>query len=115
MSAMEQNKGKFVLIVVLLIAAGAVYWFTSSNRATLPRTLTYVDVTTGKVYSLPRGETRIPPVENPETGERTLVPCYRTDDGQLFVAGRMYSLIRNELKGVNQVVDPETLEVRAAP
>lgn len=114
MSAVSENKGKIGLVVVLLLVAGAVYWFTAPSRPKLSNTILYVDVSTGKLYDLPRGTTRVPPVANPDTGTATMLPCYRDESGQVFVSRHMRTVLK-DLGELNQFVDSETLQVKSNP
>lgn len=108
----RKNGLKIGLIAVLLTAAGffAVRGLRSDplNR---PDTLTFVCVTTGKVYRFPRdGKARPVPAENPDTHTMTLVPCMERDGG-VFVSSRYRGTLQ-ELKDANQAVDVSTLQVR---
>ncbi|MEP0845838.1 MAG: hypothetical protein HRF50_03335 [Phycisphaerae bacterium] len=114
MSAVSENKGKIGLVVVLLLVAGGVYWFTAPSRPKLSDTILFVDATTGKMLELDRKALGTLPATNPETGEPTLVPCYRTEDGKVFVSSRKRSVVQ-QLGEKNQVIDLETLEVRVQP
>ncbi len=111
MSAWAANKGKLGLAVAALVIAAGVYWYTRPTRATLSSSIAFVDVSTGKVYDLPRGTVRVPPVENPDTGEATLLPCYVGDDGNWYVADRHRSLVK-QMGDVNKTVDVKTLQVQ---
>ena len=74
-----------------------------------------VCVATGETFWLKRAP-RIPPVENPNTGQKTLLPCYKKQDGKLYVDSRYRGLIKQfEKDEVSQYVDPRTLLVRESP
>ena len=115
MEFVKKNAGKLGLVVVLLGAAIALYFFSAgrSVESQIGDTLTYVCIETGETFAFARGKTRVPPLENPKTGRRTLLACYERD-GKLFVRGRGRALIA-ELGELNRLVDTETLQVNLPP
>jgi hypothetical protein len=115
MEFLKENAGKLGLVVVLLGVTIGLYFFSvgRSVESRIGDTLTYVCVETGETFTFPRGKVRIPPVENPKTGRRTLLACYERD-GKLFVRGRERALL-GELGVLNKVVDTETLQVTLPP
>jgi len=115
MPTLKANAGKIALIVVLLLAAGTVFLLWGRGHSPRSGKVQMVCVATGKTFWLERAP-RIPPVANPETGQKTLLPCYQKADGKLYVDARYRGLIRQlQADGVNQFVDPDTLLVRAEP
>lgn len=115
METLKANAGKLTVVVVLLAAALGYYliWGGRSVKDQIGTTLTYVCAETGETFKFSRGKTRLPPLENPKTGRRTLVACYERD-GQLYISGRDRALVR-ELGELNKLIDLKTLQVRASP
>lgn len=115
MESLKANAGKLSLVAVLLVAAIVFLFFRSSRSVEnqIGDTLIYVCIETGEIFTFPRGSTRVPPLENPKTGRRTLIAGYKRD-GKLFVRSRSRALIK-ELAELNKVVDIETLQVRMSP
>jgi hypothetical protein len=115
MEFLKQNAGKLGLIAVLLVAAIAVFTLGGDGGPARSSTVQFVCVATGEIFWLER-KPRTLPVENPNTGQKTLVPCHESEDGTLSVSRRNHGLIGQlDKDGVNQHVDPETLVVRPAP
>jgi hypothetical protein len=115
MGFLKANAGKLGLAAVLLVAAIGLYffWVGRSVESRIGDTLTYVCVETGETFTFPRAKARIPPLENPKTGRRTLLACYERD-GKLFVRSRERALL-GQLGTLNKVVDTETLQVTLPP
>ncbi len=111
----ERNRGKLsvLLAAVALIAVGVVVYGQLRGARVVPNTVKLVCVATGKVYSFNRDQvSTVLPARNPDTGERTLLPCYE-ENGVLHVAPR-YSYALTELGDKNRYVDTETLVVQSA-
>lgn len=107
---------KISVVVVLLAAAGGLYFSRSGGKPAMPDTLTYVCVETGKIYNLDRGVARVTPATNPDTGRDTLMPCYRGEDGNYYVRKRSSeSLGALTAANLNHHVDPKSLRVNEAP
>jgi hypothetical protein len=70
-------------------------------------------VATGATFEIDRKDVNVLPMPNPDTGEMTLVPCVRREDG-LYVDSHYRTLIE-DFGDVNQYVDGATLAVKAAP
>jgi|GEM_PF-2784800 len=99
----------FAVALVLFIVRGGDEGKARTDKAQ------FICVSTGKIYWLKR-KARTFPVENPDTGQLTLIPCYESEDGVLKVAHRRgYVLDQLDKEGLNQYVDTETLVVRVAP
>ena len=113
----EKHKSKLIVVAVCLIAAVGLYVIRSGGQKQVrPDKLPFVCVETGKIYWIKRRGTMIPPVENPETKHRTLLPARKAQDGHWEVVRRY----RNHLKpltdqGLNKAVDAETGRVRNTP
>jgi len=115
MGFLKANAGKLGLVAVLLVAAIAFLAFGGGGKPSRSGKSQFVCVATGEIFWLER-KPRIPPAENPDTGQRTLVPCHENEDGTVSVSSRVRSVVKQlDDEGVNQYVDPETLVVRAAP
>lgn len=72
-----------------------------------------VCIATGETYWMSRDELVQLPAQNPDTGQRTLLPCVERD-GELYVSSRYGDALRSgSIKELNQYVDTETLRVRA--
>lgn len=116
MEFLKQNAGKLGVVTVLLIAAIAFFSF-GGGGGTPSRSgkIQFVCVATGETFWLER-KPRAFPAENPDTGQKTLLPCSEGEDGTISVSRRLRSEIeRLEKDGVNKYIDPKTLTVRAAP
>ena len=115
MEFLKANAGKLSLVAVLLLVAIAFFGFGAGGGPSRSGKVQFVCVATGEIFWLER-KPRTLPVENPETGQKTLVPCYENEDGGISVSRRNYGLIGQlDKDGVNQCVDPKTLIVRPAP
>ncbi|MCB9849106.1 MAG: hypothetical protein H6817_00205 [Phycisphaerales bacterium] len=101
--------------VIGLIVAVIIAWPFLRGAPGPETEFTMVCVATGEVFTLDVDEVGMVPARNPKTGERTLVPCVRDDDGTLHVAERYAGALTGELAEVNRVVDVDTLRVRSGP
>ncbi|MBU0641179.1 MAG: hypothetical protein KKB50_20155 [Planctomycetes bacterium] len=107
----ERKKEIAVGVVVVLALVFLVYRLRGNSP--LPSSANFVCVATGKMFSIDRDDIRQVPLTNPDSGERTLVPCYERD-GKLYVRSHYRGAVQR-LSDVNQYVDPESLEVRTSP
>jgi hypothetical protein len=107
------NKSKIWLSVVLLLAAGALFYYQFRGSGGLDDEVNFICVATGKMYWVDREEAPTIPVKNPKTGDKTLLPCY-LKDGVLHVSPR-YRDDLMKLGEKNQYVDTDTLAGRTAP
>jgi len=113
MEFLKANAGKLSLVAVLVLAAVGFYFLLGSRAPSRAGKVQFVCVATGKTFWFERGKSKILPLVNPKSGEKTLVPCHKSDDGKLYVSSRCRSLVwRLKEDGINQYVDPETLLVR---
>lgn len=112
-SLVRANLGKITAIVLLLGAAGAVYYFNGSSKEVLPDSLNMVCAASGKTFHMARSKVRQLPMINPDTGQATLLP-FVENGGKRLVSDRYRPLLR-EMKEANKFIDINTLEVRAAP
>lgn len=112
---MNKNAGKLILVGALVVVAGAIYYFQGSSEPKLDDRIQYVDVSTGEMFWFDRGPTRLPR-ENPKTGQKTLMPCFKQEDGTIAVGSRHRETMEQlDKDGINKYVDPKTLVVRVEP
>ena len=112
-SVFASDKVKLSFAVVLLIGAGILVVWHFSRSGPISKDVNFVCVETGKTYSLTREQAALLPAENPQTHERTLLPCVKRD-GVLYVSARYRDSLL-QLGERNKYVDTETLAVRTAP
>lgn len=99
--------GGLLLIVVILFVRSL---FGGPNLP-VADSVRMVCVQSGKVFTIDREDINMFPMTNPKTGNRTLVPI--TDrNGHEYVPKRFAELITDQLKDVNEYIDPKTLEVK---
>ena len=72
-----------------------------------------VCVATGRTYTIDRDDINTLPVKNPDTGERSLVPCVKRE-GRLYADAHYRGLLQ-AFGEVNQHVDEDTMVVRMGP
>jgi hypothetical protein len=115
MQFLKANAGKLSIAVVLLGGAIVLFVLQAGGEPSRSGKVQFVCVATGEMFWLER-QPRVLPAENPETGQRTLVPCGPADDGSTHVSRRDRGLIEQfERDGVNKYVDSKTLVVRESP
>ena len=115
MEFVKKNAGKLGLVAVLLIAAIVFLTFGGGGRPSRSGKSQFVCVATGEIFWLER-KPRTFPVENPDTAQKTLVPCHENEDGTISVSRRQRSVVEQlDKDGLNQRVDLKALIVRAAP
>lgn len=116
MEFLKANAGKLGLVAALLVAAIGVYLLAGSRGPSRKGKVQFVCVASGETFWVARGKSKILPLANPKSGAKTLLPCHKSDDGELYVSSRCRSLVK-QLKedGINQYVDPQTLLVRQSP
>ncbi len=115
MESLKANAGKLSLVAVLLVAAIVFLFFRASSEPSRSGKSQFVCVATGELFWLKR-KPRIPPVANPKTSEKTLLPCHENEDGSISVSSRVRSVVEQlDKDGINKCVDPKTLVVRASP
>lgn len=106
-----RSKGLKIGIALVLMAVAVGIWYWNRPQRQFPSEWTFVCVATGKVFSIPNeGRVREFPLENPETRERTLLPCSKHEDGSYYISSRWRDAVR-QLGDANKTVDPETLKV----
>lgn len=116
MEFLKSKAGKVAIAVALLVVA-IVLLALRGGSGEPPRAdkSEFVCVATGKTFWLDR-ETRFFPFENPDTGEKTLLPCHEGEDGGLYVSAGCRDLVKQlDRDGINKYVDPQTLRVRTEP
>lgn len=107
------QKAKLVLAVVILVVAAAYAVYQLTRPGVISNKVELVCVATGEVYAMSRDELIMIPAKNPDTNQRTLLPCHEKD-GKLYVNER-YRAALERLGDQNHYVDPETLAVRTSP
>jgi hypothetical protein len=111
-SVFAQQRSKLILAGALLVAAVVILLVQLRGEGPLPDEVTYVCVATGRTYNLDRDEVKWIPHENPDTGEETLLPGLKKEDGMYL--DPYYRAALKRLGDANKCVDPETLKVRTA-
>jgi hypothetical protein len=114
---MNSEQSKLILVLVLFVVAGGVYFMWGRPEPVLKQSVPFVCVATGQVYELDRDD--VPsflPAMNPDTQEETLLPVVDRD-GSLFVSSRYAAPLTDpeRLAKVNKYVDPRTLRVLEEP
>lgn len=107
------DRAKVLLAIVFLAVAGGLICYQLRGGASLPDEVNFVCAASGRTFDLDRNTIAMIPAKNPKTGERTLLPCYREEDGVLRVSPRYREQLL-ELGETNQYVDVESLAVQAA-
>jgi len=111
--SLKSNGGKLGVSAVLLLVAFGVYWVTMRGGHQRDNRIPFVCVETGDIKWVTRGKTMVLPLENPDTGKYTLVPCRKNEDGGYTVVKRYASVLKQlDKDGINKFVDSETLLVR---
>ncbi len=108
---------KIIAVVALLVLSGGLLVYFNRSPSPLADSIEFVCVATGKTYRIDRED--LPgmfPAENPDTGERTLLPV-KTEDGKRIAIPRYaHEALRDpELAKVNKYVDPQTFEILETP
>lgn len=113
---MSKNARLIILAVGLLVVAGAIYWYAGRSTSPLPDKVRYVCIATGEQFTFSwEKRPNTTPGTNPKTGALTLLPVGEVD-GKLMVGGSgARALQDSRFAEVNRYVDPDTLEVLAAP
>lgn len=115
MDFLKANAGKLAIVAVLLLVAIVLLAFQGGGAPSRSGEVQFVCVATGEIFWLDR-QPRIFPFENPDTGEKTMLPCHEGEDGNIYVSSRCRKLVKEfEQNAVNKYVDPETLQVRTEP
>jgi hypothetical protein len=114
---MNSEQKKFIFALVLICGAVVAAFWLWPRSDTVPNSMLFVCVETGKTARLSRDDVpSIMPVENPSTGNRTLLPAYTDDDGKLRLIERYASVLHEPaVAKVNKYVDPQTYEVLESP
>ena len=95
---------------VFLLMVIALAW---GDDDELPTDASFICVRTGETYDLDIADVGIIPAKNPDTGQRTLLPCDWDDKGKLRVDGHYRAVLEGRLAGINHWVDPQTLLIRS--
>ena len=108
------DKAKLSLAAVLIIGAGGLLFWQFAGSGVIKNDVNFICVATGKTFSIDRKDVKSLPLENPKTGERTLLPCCMRD-GVLYVDDHYARLLFDKLREKNRYVDTESLAVQTAP
>lgn len=115
MELLRGTAGKAGLVVVLLLVAVGFLVFRRERAPARRDEVHMVCVVTGKTFWVDRQPMALP-LENPDTGEKTLLRCYEGEDGALYVDRSCRDLVKQlDEDKVNQYIDPRTLRVRSDP
>ena len=112
---MDDATGKKLKIgIAVVLFGGAIgYWQYSRPRSPLDADISFVCVQSGKTYYFDRKDVIEIPMQNPDTGERTLMPTYESE-GITYVSARFADRLK-DLAEANRYVDPATRKVKDAP
>ena len=113
-----KDRERTIKIVLSVVGLGLAVYVIVPYLKRSPGPLTsipFVCVATGEIVVLTPDEAGMIPARNRRTGERTLVPCVRNEDGTYRIAESYQRLIEGRLKDVNRFVDPATMQVRPGP
>jgi hypothetical protein len=108
---------KYALIAVAPIILAAGLWSMLSSRPSLPSTYPYVDVMTGEIVKLGKGEIVSIPAPNKRDGELTMFPVDTDELGRYIIAERYVEDFQAFAKKQTQPikVDVKTLLVEGQP
>lgn len=108
------NRRTQVVLLAVSTVGAMVGWLAFREPSTgLPQQFRFVCVATGETFDLTVAEAAMMPARHPRTGTYTLVLCTRGDDGAWRAADETRGILEEQLAGVNQWVDPRTLEIRS--
>ena len=102
-----------LLVVVLLLGAGAIGWMFTGRGSGLRSDYTLICVATGERFHFNRDQITEMPALNPKTKEKTLVVCEQIN-GQWRVVPH-YAAAVERLGEKNKYVDPQTLAIKSTP
>ena len=109
---MSGKQIKIIAAIVVLAVAGVLAYRSMSDETNLPTSSGFVCVETGKIFELSLDDVAMIPAPNPDTGQRTLLPCSMGDDGKYHVGEQFRGSLTGSLADVNQFVDVQSLEVK---
>lgn len=111
----EAKPWQIVLIVVAFVGLAVSLYFTvlRSDGARVDDSITMADVNTGEVFHLPigKGGANIPG-KNPKTGEATLLPVKKDENGRWVLLPKFAGDIK-AMPGNHAAVNASTGEVRS--
>ena len=111
------GKAAKILLGVIFLAGAAIIVAQSFNKGedSVAEQSNFVCIATGEMFTLDMDKVAIIPAPNPKTGERTLLPCSKGDDGVMRVGEQFRASLAGKLKDVAKYVDPYNLEVLSRP
>ncbi len=114
----SEHKKLMLGVGLLLLAGGVLTYFYWPEGSPLPKKTPFICVASGEVFALAQNDLPLVfPARNPKTGQDTLIPAEKREDGR-FVAMSRYArglLREKELARLNRYVDPNTLELLSQP
>lgn len=102
---------QIVLIVVAVVGLGFSVWrFGFTKGPDLPDSVLLVDVKTGNLFELQLGGRKAAyyPEKHPDTGERTLMPVIKRDDGVWQIGPRILPALEDVQGETPAVTDTST-------
>lgn len=112
------QKVKPLQIVLFVAAVGAIaftsYRLIRGDGIKMSDHLLVVDITSGELFEIDtNGKGIVLPAKNPSTGERTLYPMYRDDNGDLILEERGLARLEEHETTLNDHINRETGQVEA--
>ena len=102
-----------LMIVAVLVLAGSL-WMTLGGRSVPnPNQIIVADVETGELFSIDTSGSKLAllPARHPETGEKTLYPVQKNDDGEWVITRLLASTFETYEGEAAAVMDRQTLVV----
>lgn len=101
---------KLASAIALFGVAGVIYYTNAHQPPLLPTEVNFVCVATGEMFRIDREKVTIIPAQNPKSGEFTLLPCVRREDG--VYVDQHYAPSIKRFAETNKHVDAKTLRVQ---
>jgi len=103
--ALGLGAGLFLIVLIVFVRS------LSGPDLPVANSVKMVCVSSGKVFHLDREDINMYPMQNPKTGEYTLMPVEERN-GRDYVPQRYKETVTSVLKDVNKYVDPSTLALK---
>jgi|TARA_R110000782_G_scaffold57258_30_gene119869 hypothetical protein len=99
-----------LFVAAIGVLAFSVWKFGFTGGPDLPDSVLLVDVKTGDLFELDIGGRKAAyyPEKHPDTGERTLMPVVKEDDGSWKIGGRMLPALQDVPGETPAVTDPSS-------
>lgn len=107
---------KVLMGVALLVLVGS-FWLSFQGRgADLPDRITLADISTGETFYIKTGGRRLAilPERNPETGQRSLFPVSKSENGAWVIAPLIRDALEEYEGDISALADRETFEIRVS-